>query len=67
MGAAPLAVGDLVVLLRDSAANAASAQIGAVRAGAVRLVSPHAVGSDARPSRTGAGHADLLQHRFELW
>ncbi len=60
------AVARLVGFVRDSAADSPAAQVGAVFPGGVRLVSPHAVGADARPTRPYAGHTDFLQHRFEL-
>lgn len=65
-GAEPLAVACLVGLVRDGAADPAAAQVGAVPAGGVRLVSTHPIGANAWPARPNAGHADPLQHRFEL-
>lgn len=61
-----LAVADLVLLLRDGAADAASSQVGAVLPGAVCLVGTHFVGPFARTPQALAGHADTLQDRFEL-
>lgn len=60
------AVARLVGLVRDGAADPAAAQVGPVLTGGVGLVGPHAVGADAWPARPDAGHADLLQHGFEL-
>lgn len=66
VGAAFPAVTCLVGLVRDSAADPAWAQVGTVLAGGVRLVGTHPIGADARSARSDAGHADLLQHGFEL-
>jgi len=65
-GAGLLAVACLVGLVRDGASDSASAQAGAIVAGGVHLVSPHPIGTNAWPTRPEAGHANLLQHRFEL-
>ncbi len=65
-GTALPAVVCLVGLVRDGATDPASAQVGAVLAGGVRLVGPHAIRADAWPTRSDAGHADLFQHGFKL-
>lgn len=59
VGASLLAVACLVGFVRDGAADPPAAQVGAVLAGGVCLVSPHAIGADARPTRPDVGHADL--------
>jgi hypothetical protein len=59
-----LAVGDLVGLLRNDTADAASPQVGTVGAGGVRLVRGNGAGPGARaPDR--ATHLDALQYRDE--
>ncbi|MFE1028563.1 hypothetical protein ACFW5I_29055 [Streptomyces sp. NPDC058818] len=65
-GAELPAVTDLVDLVGDGAANPPAAQVRAVPAGGLRLVSAHSIGTDARPVHPDAGHTDFLQHRFEL-
>ena len=62
----PGAVADLISLLRDRAGDATPAQIGAVSAGAVRLIGTDLIGALARVSRSEPGHADPLQHGLEL-
>ena len=64
--AALRAVGRLVGLVRNRAADSASPQIGAVLAGGVRLVGADAVRSGSRPSNSPAGDTDLVQDRLEL-
>lgn len=59
-----LAVGCLVDLLRDDTADAASPQVGAVRAGGVRLVGGDRAGPGARAADRSA-NPDALQHRDE--
>lgn len=59
-GAGFPAVTYMVGLVWDAAADSAAAQVGAVLAGGVRLVSPHSLGADAWPARPDAGHTDLL-------
>ncbi|GAA4100120.1 hypothetical protein GCM10022284_43550 [Streptomyces hundungensis] len=54
-GAEVAAVARLVGLVRDGAADLASAQLGAVSSGSVRLVRSHPIGPDAWPARTDAG------------
>lgn len=66
VGAALLAVADLVGLVRDRAADPASPQVGAVLARGIRLVRPHAIGPGAGSARPDAGHADGLQDGLEL-
>jgi len=66
-GAELLAVADLVGLLRDSAFDSASAQVGAVRAGSVGFVGADLVGPGAWSSGTGAGDADAFEYGLELW
>lgn len=61
-----LSVADLVGLLRDGAADAASAQVGAVRARAVRPIRADLVGLGARASRTDARDTDAVEHILEL-
>lgn len=51
-----LAIGCLIGLLRDDGLDMASAQIGAVATGGVRLVSGHRIGTGARAAD---GQADL--------
>jgi len=65
-GAALLPVSDLILLLRDRAADTASAQLGAVLTGAVGPVGADLVRPGARPSGAGAGHADTAQDDLEL-
>jgi hypothetical protein len=66
-GAAPGApVGGLVILLRDGAANLASAQQGPVGAAALGLVGQHPIGPGPWPARAEAGHPDAAQHRPKL-
>lgn len=60
-----LSVADLVGLLRDGAADAASAQVGAVRARAVRPIRAEPVGLGARASRTDARDTDAVEHILE--
>lgn len=66
-GAELLAVACLVGLVGDGAEDPAAAQAGAVPAGGVRLVGPYPIGTNEWPARPDAGHANLLQHQFELW
>src|SRR5690349_3994506 len=66
VGAALLAVGDLVALLRDRAADTVLAQVGAVCAGAVRLVGANLVRPGARTSRAEPGHPDAAEDHLEL-
>jgi hypothetical protein len=66
VGTALLAVGDLVALFRDRAADTALAQVGAVRAGAVRLVGTNLVRPGARAARPESGHPDTTQDHLEL-
>jgi hypothetical protein len=54
-----------VGLLRDSVCDAASPQVPANKAIAVRLVRSHAAGLAARPTDE-ARHPDLVQYRLEL-
>ncbi len=61
-----MAVARLVGLVRNGAADPAAPQVSAVLAGGVRLVSPHAMWTDAWPGPARCGHSDLLQHGFEL-
>ncbi|GAA3916687.1 hypothetical protein GCM10023084_79760 [Streptomyces lacrimifluminis] len=65
-GTALLAVGDLVALLRDRAADAALAQVGTVRAGAVRLVGANPVRPGARAARPEPGYPNTPQDHLEL-
>ncbi|MFE0582542.1 hypothetical protein [Streptomyces sp. NPDC058874] len=65
-GAELSTVARLVGLVRDGAADPVAAQVGAVLAGALALSGPHPIGADAWPARPDVGHADLLQHGFEL-
>lgn len=66
-GAAFLAVAGLVGLVRDGAADTASAQVGAVLAGGVRLVGTHSIGASTRPARPQPGDPDAAQEDLELW
>ena len=66
-GGAPLpTVADLVPLLRNGAAYAASAQVGAVRPGPVGLVRADPPGPGARSTNSGARHPDQPQDRLKL-
>jgi len=65
-GAEPVAVAELVGLLGDGALDPASAQVGPVRAGAVRFVRPDPVGLGTRSVRSCARHPDAFQDRLEL-
>ncbi|GGJ65422.1 hypothetical protein GCM10010121_090080 [Streptomyces brasiliensis] len=62
-----MAVADPVRRHRDSRLDPASAQIGTVLEGVVRLVSAHAVRTLARTARPWPGHPDRFQDRLELW
>lgn len=57
LGAAVLAVADLVVTLGDHGLDAAAGQREPVGSGAVGLVAEHRVGAGAGPAWPGAGHA----------
>lgn len=61
-----LAVADVVDLVRDGAADAATPQVGTVLAGGVRLVGADPVRACTRSAWSGTGDADLLQDRLEL-
>lgn len=61
-----VAVGGLVALLRDRAADAALAQVGTVRAGAVRLVGANLVRPGTRTARPEPRHPDTAQDHLEL-
>jgi hypothetical protein len=61
-----LAVADLVGLFRDCAADTASAQVGAVGSGAIRLVRSDLVGFGARPTSAEPRYPYRLQDRLEL-
>ncbi len=63
--ASVLAVGRLVLLFRDDGLDAASAQVGAVSAGGVRLVPGHGGGPGARAA-DGHPDTDLGQDGNEL-
>lgn len=64
-GPLPLAVGGLVDLLRDDGLDAASAQVGSVAAGRIRLVARDSVGPSAGAAN-GPADPDLPQDRDEL-
>lgn len=66
VGAELSTVANLVRLLRYGALHATSPQVGAVRAGAVRLVRPDPVRLRARAAGPGPRHADGVQDRLEL-
>ncbi|MEV1055547.1 hypothetical protein [Streptomyces sp. NPDC049887] len=51
---------------RDRRPDTASAQVGAVFAGVVRLVGPHAIRPTAGPPWAEPGHPDCFQDRLEL-
>src|SRR5207244_6788752 len=61
-----LAVADLVSLFRDRARYLAAAQVGAVGARAVGLVSQHPVRPGAGLARPQPGNGDAFQHGLEL-
>src|SRR5439155_4841853 len=61
------AVGGLVGLDRDGAADPALAQQGPVGLAAVGVGRQHSVGAGARPAACGSGHPDASQHGGELW
>ena len=61
-----LAVGRLVGLVRDGAADPASARVGAVFGRGVRLVSASPARPGTRPSHPGPAHPDAFQHHLEL-
>ena len=56
----------LVETFGDGVPDSASSQVAAVRPGRVGLVRQDTVGPGARPSDSGSGHGDLLQHMLEL-
>lgn len=60
------AVADPVGRYRDGGFDCASAQVGAVAAGVVRLVCPDPVRALARPAEPQPRHPDGFQDRFEL-
>jgi hypothetical protein len=65
-GAAFPSVAGLVGLVRDGAANATSAQLGAVLPGGVRLISAHPPRPGARSAGPQPGHPDAAQDNLEL-
>jgi hypothetical protein len=66
-GPAPVfAVADLVSFLRDRAPDATPAQVSAVAAGVVGLVSQYPPGPAPGPSRPWPGDPDAFQHGLEL-
>src|SRR4051794_9794205 len=66
-GAAFLAVAGVVGLVRDGAADTASAQVGAVLAGGMRFVGADPIGANTRrPARPQPGDPDAAQDDLEL-
>ena len=66
VAAAVLAVLNAVGLFGDGGSDATSAQVGAVSAGSVGLVTQNPVWAVAGPSPAQAGHRDLVQDSSEL-
>lgn len=65
-GAAFPSLAGLVDFVRDGAANATSAQVGAVLAGGVRLIGAHPPRPGARSAGPRPGHPDEAQEDLEL-
>jgi hypothetical protein len=66
LAAFALAIGDPVTLFGDGGGDASSAQVGAVGAGPVSLVSQNPARASAGPARAQPGNGDRVQDGLEL-